>query len=150
MSAKLIAFAASVLWPLCFVLDSLSAEGRPSADSTQDETSCLELVQECFAYASVERSQCFFAAASHSFCQGTQAGRITFRRWQMTPNQPLEEGSPYALLGPQIVDKSCLDNFDNLWSAQLIHGNLSRDTLARLESKLESCRRTPADQILRP
>lgn len=127
-----------------------AAEQHSGALYRSTESSCAELVRECFAYSNVDRSRCFYAAAAHSFCRGTATGGLSFKRWRMTPGRVLGDETSYSLLGPQMVDSECLANFDNLWSAELLQDKFSLEKLLRLEGRLEACRRPPANEILRP
>jgi hypothetical protein len=143
--------AAMLFGLAAFLSSGAQAEDNPSTPETQRFGSeCIDLIKECFGYGASERSQCFYNSAKNGFCQGTQAGRLSFKRWAMSPNTTTEAESTLGLLGPQMVDKECIANFDNQWSSNLIKGDTSSETYSRLEARLDSCRHSPANEILRP
>lgn len=129
--------------------DSRAMLAIPDANQ-QIGTQCLDRIRECFGYSGSQRSQCFYACANHSPCTGTTAGRLSLKRWALTPNNVPEADPTHGFSGPQMVDRECLANFDNQWSSELIKGRMSGDDFARLENKLEACRHSPANEILRP
>lgn len=135
---------------LTFCVQSARAESGRLLRISSDRQ-CADLVKECFAYSGNERSDCFHSAATHSFCTGSALGDLAMKRWSMSANQnPSLEQSP-ALLGPKVVDGSCVGNFDNNWSGALVKGDISADSTKRISETLNSCNRTemPTD-FMRP
>lgn len=111
---------------------------------------CDELVKECFAYTGGERIECFYASSQHEYCEGGQLGALAFKRWSMSSRSNGGRDIPPNLLGPQLADQKCLDNFDSRWSSLLLEGSTSVRDIAQLDAALEQCRENPTLDILRP
>ena len=125
---------------------SVSAEKQTSPSFGQ----CNELIKECFAYGVTERSTCFYSAGSHTFCRGSDIGRLAMQRWSMSSvRRPGLESAP-AFLGPNIVDGDCIANFDARWSALLLDGDTSLATIHDLTTTLKTCSRTTTEDLMRP
>lgn len=124
---------------------SVSAEvGRPSSKGA-----CAELIKECFAYRGDEQTTCFSASARHPFCQGSELGLLAEKRYGMTPSiAPGDETAP-GFLGPNLIDKDCLANFDSQFSAALINGSTSADSVSQLSHALDGCRVDVSNDILK-
>jgi hypothetical protein len=119
--------------------------------SVQDSApQCANLIKECFAHGNTKRHNCFFSAATHPFCDGTDLGRLASKRWSMSPNRPGFTKDLRASLGPHIVDLECLKNFDNQWSSALIEGRTSTDNIQRLNKELNNCKREISNELVRP
>jgi hypothetical protein len=124
-------------------LFGLSAQAEPA-------TSCQELVQECLVSASEHRDSCLQTVAAHSLCTASPLGVLVAKRAQFTGIQlPSDEQGP-AFLGPQIINRRCVDNFDTAWSAALVKGPLSQDTINRLSRSLEECSTAEDTTLPRP
>ena len=122
-----------------FLVTSAEAEtDRGASGSVQDLGDCRELVKECFSYKGDVRSHCFYTAGSHAFCKGSPLGKLAMNRWVLS-GRPFELQDAPALLGPDIIDQTCLDNFDNLLSGDLIKKNPSPSEVKNLSSQLEKC-----------
>lgn len=120
----------------------------PSMPSTGTMKSCSELLRECMTQQDEGRTACFQSTSSDERCAGTELAKLAFMRWTASPGTP-GEGS-LALLGPQFIDKECIENFDNQLSADLIRGVLSRDETYALIARLEGCRKDGAEEMYRP
>ena len=148
---------ARAVFPAALFLFLASAAG---ADVTQTATDsigpiepsqqCAQLVKECFASSGVERSNCFFSRAKHPFCEGTKLGKLTYRRWIMSPVRANGPESPSEFLGPHLVDQHCLSNFDNTWLSTLIEPEFLADDIDKLETALKSCTKEISHQLTRP
>lgn len=101
--------------------------------------SCQELIQDCLVSVAERRDSCIQKVAAHSLCASSNLGALISKRAQFTGVQlsPDEQGP--AFLGPQIINKRCVDNFDTAWSAALVKGSLSLDTINRLSKSLDEC-----------
>lgn len=64
-------------------------------------------------------------------------------------NQPTHDQGP-AFLGPQLINRTCVTNFDTAWSAALVNGPLSKQTIAGLSATLDECAMPEAQSIPRP
>ncbi len=132
-------------------LFALAAQAESKTErSVSFDQQCADLVRECFGYGKIERVNCFYSAATHPFCEGTELGKLTHKRWSFSPIKLPGNEEPAALLGPQLVDQDCLGKFDNQWFSNLIDNNLSSDALARLSTALFECKRELPDQLPRP
>lgn len=117
-----------------------------TGDTSRPEGPCDELLKECFAYTGSERIECFYTSSQHEYCEGGQLGALALKRWSMSSRS----GRDSNLLGPQLADQKCLDNFDSRWSSLLLEGSLSVRDVAQLDATLEQCRENPGLDILRP
>jgi hypothetical protein len=52
-----------------------------------------------------------------------------------------------AFLGPQIVDQRCLAQFDTTWSAALVNGVASQESLSSLSAALDQCAKPEAPAL---
>ncbi len=133
----------------CFVTHPSFAETKRTVAPGRDSR-CVDLLKECFAYSDDERSDCFHASGTHSFCAGADLGTLAMRRWSMSPVQnPSLESAP-ALLGPRLIDGECVNNFDNKWSAELVNGDITADSVRALTATLNSCNRQAPFELMRP
>ncbi len=128
------------------VLLSLSASSYASEDTER----CTDLVKECFAYTGQERDTCFRASAEHTFCEGTDAGVLAEKRGQFSLLNPDNNDIGPSFLGTQLIDRTCLANFDNSWSGALVKGSDSSDLYRQLAGELQQCAHAPASDVMRP
>ena len=120
--------------------------GASAAESSQ----CTDLVKECFAYSGAARDNCFVTVSKHPFCRDSEASHLSARRAELSAILPNDAESGPSLLGPQLVDRSCVSNFDNAWLSALVKGAPSPETYANLRQSLEACARTSASDMMRP
>lgn len=144
-------FMKQTVLPLLFLCTSaLLTCGAPCAFASE-RTSCDELVKECFAYSGAERESCFKAVSNHSFCNDTSAAALATKRSQFSSLTPPEEESDGpSFIGQQLVDRPCVDNFDNAWSGALVKGSISEEQYQALENTLRQCSRAPSSDLFRP
>lgn len=132
-------FAAGIL------LQSLAAFALDGSNDSRAK--CGELIGECFGYDDPERGNCFYASATHPFCQATPLGDLSYNRWSLSPTK---EPGPPALLGPQLVDGTCISNFDSEWFGNLTAKHYSDELVEALAAKLESCKQKEPVELPRP
>jgi hypothetical protein len=111
---------------------------------------CGDLIKECFSSSGTAQSNCLFAASRHPFCDGTALGKLSYKRWLMSPVKAGSAEAPPAFLGPQLVDQNCLANFDNSLMALLIKETASGASFEKLEERLLSCTSEIANSLTRP
>lgn len=138
-------FIGAFLFALAAQAESRSAPATASLDQQ-----CAELVRECFGYGPEERTNCYYSSATHPFCEGTELGKLTFKRWTLSPAKMPGNEEAKALLGPQLVDQACLNNFDNQWFSNVIDSTLSAKAIAGLDSTLAECKRKIPVNLPRP
>ncbi len=112
--------------------------------------SCADTVKECFVSSHEDRSKCFLEASKGPSCTHTPLGDLTARRWAMLPSEPTGTEVAPSSTGPQLVDKLCVENFDNEWSSVLLQGPLTGEMLQKLNAKLASCVQVEQKNLLRP
>ncbi|MCB0335097.1 MAG: hypothetical protein KDD62_02290 [Bdellovibrionales bacterium] len=111
---------------------------------------CREVVKSCFVSSDDEKSKCFFSASKHPFCEGSELGSLVFKRWAMVPHKIEGIQAPPALLGPQLVDKTCIGEFEDKLSATLQQNDIPTDSMNSLNTFLDSCSREVSDRLARP
>jgi hypothetical protein len=129
------------------LLGSMTLASNPV---TAESTACLDLVKECFAYTAAPRDTCFVAVSKHPFCANSESSRLAARRAEFSALLPNDAESGPSLVGPQLVDRGCVTNFDNAWLGSLVQGAPSPETYSTLRQTLESCARRSASDMMRP
>ena len=113
---------------------------------------CNNQIKECFMQSGAQRSECFYLASQRQGCQKSTLGDLLNQRWSMTPDSELHEENSSegtsALMGPRLIDSTCIENFDSQWSAALMRGNLSETQVAGLRSILDGCAKS--DDVVIP
>ncbi len=128
----------------------LALGSGPAFAAEEKQTSCNELVKECFAYSELERTDCFSAAGKHTFCEGTSLGELILRRWSLSPDPVIGDDDASKFLGAEFVDSVCMANFDNQLSAEVIKGTPGSATIQKLSATLEACRNQSSIDLHRP
>ncbi len=132
------------------LLTSLMVSAFATKAFADDDASCVELAKECFAYSGNERETCFKAVSTHSFCRDTKTGALAAKRAQFSSLTPPQDQDGPSFLGPNLVNRSCVENFDNAWSVELITGGSNVEGYDALEKSLSKCAQVPSSDILRP
>ncbi|MCB0332870.1 MAG: hypothetical protein KDD55_05175 [Bdellovibrionales bacterium] len=144
-------FAITLFFFLLFSSQALAAPVDSSANAIYEASpQCAQLVKECFANEGTDRSNCLFSAAKHPFCEGTALGKLTYRRWMMSPVRPAGEETAPGFLGPQLVDQNCLTNFDNTLLSKLIQPETLSASIPTLDDSLSGCTKEISHQLTRP
>lgn len=112
--------------------------------------SCQEMIKACFVSATEQRDSCIQTAAASSACASSEIGALVAKRAQFTGLQQLSDDQGPAFLGPQIINKRCVDNFDTAWSAALVKGPLTNDSIKRFSQALDSCANSEKTTLPRP
>ncbi len=103
---------------------------------------CEELITACFVSAPDERDGCIQSAAAAHACRSSELHDLVEKRAQLS----LIDQGP-AFLGPQMVDRRCLAQFDTTWSAALVNGALTSASTASLSATLEECSKVEAPAL---
>jgi hypothetical protein len=138
--------SALIIW--CAVVPHVSLAAPSSALPTGTMKACSELLRECMTAQDDGRTACLQNSASDERCAGTELARLAFMRGTASAGSGGDDS--LALLGPQFIDKDCLNGFDNQFSADLIRGVISRDETNGLIERLEACRKDGAEEVFRP
>lgn len=109
-----------------------------SIDSATASSPCEELITTCFVSSPADRDECIQTAATTSICETSPLHPLVSKRAQFATIRDIPQEGP-AFLGPQIVDQRCLSQFDTTWSAALVNGSLSRESLSSLSAALDDC-----------
>lgn len=139
-------FLGMVTLTLCITTQLRAEETTSSGTITQ----CSKLIKECFAQDPSKRNECFFASYKHPFCEGSSLGKLSYKRWAMTPSRSGNVNQPPGFLGPQIVNHNCISKFDTKWSIHLLGDKISEEDVARFSNILDQCKRDITDEIVRP
>ncbi len=110
---------------------------------------CANLVAECYAADGLEQSNCLFSTAKHPFCEGSQLGKLVYKRWSMSSVRPIGLDAP-AFLGPQLINQECVSNFDNMLVASLLKDVIEVAVLEKLSVELQSCAHDVSNKLTRP
>ena len=130
-------------------------EAQPNNAGQSESIQCVTLLRECFSYHGYNRSNCFFTTATHPFCEGSELGSLAYRRWVLSPSDGgkradidgaqaygnAETGSVQSFLGPQLVDRACIEQADQRLESSLRIDTISADTVRKLSASLEGCHR---------
>ena len=92
---------------------------------------------------------CFESASVSPTCVGSQVGEIATKRSRFSPMMPQGEEGP-AFLGPEIVDRGCLESFDVQLGASLEMGPLTSKRRDSLSSQLDRCNQMAPPDLYRP
>lgn len=116
----------------------------------EDSVSCQESIKDCFVSANDQRDSCLQTVATHATCTGSELGTLVTKRSQFPSiKQNIQDQGP-AFLGPQILDRRCVANFDTAWSAALVKGSLSTETVTSLTAALDECVASDVPSIPHP
>lgn len=116
-----------------------------------DESSrCVDLIKECFARHGSARDTCFKAASADSFCKDSETGQLAAKRAEMSALVPDDADVGPSLLGPDLVDRECIKNFDNSWMASVVKALPSAETNTQLHESLQACAKKSASDVMRP
>lgn len=96
-----------------------------------------------------QRERCIASPITTSACARSPLEGIVNARISFSLTGGHEEGGP-AFLGPTVVDKGCLLNFDNALAGALVKGSLSSETVTSLESSITSCAKRETPELTRP
>jgi len=107
------------------------------------------MVSACLSRPTELRDTCFENASVSPVCVGAQAGEIAAKRSRFAPMIPRGEEGP-AFLGPEIIDRGCLDNFDMQLGSVLELGPLSSDRRHSLSTALDRCNQMAPSDLYRP
>jgi hypothetical protein len=146
------AFLSASLFALVCGLNVASAAPSKAARVADPakEKACVDVVRNCFARAGQDRSSCFYSSSRNVQCEGTDTGRLSYKRWALDPVPAGNAEPPPAFMGPRLVDQECVSNFDNRWSSMLIKSDEAVASTPQLEAQLESCYKTVSIDIARP
>jgi len=107
---------------------------------------CEEPAKECLTRSGTARETCL----SRIVCSQATFGSLLSKRTQFAPSKAQESLEGPAFLGPQIIDRRCVANFDSALSAALIKGPISAEGVEALNVSLDQCLRSYAPDITRP
>ena len=122
-------FIAAFFSTQCIAADADKIKASFRMQQSQDQ--CLELLKDCFPLKDQEKNSCLKEASENIFCKGSKLSALTDKRWSYSALQT----------DNKLTDKSCLDNFDNLFSASIIRGEISAEEIKELTGNLNNCKR---------
>jgi hypothetical protein len=112
---------------------------------------CADLITPCLSLSQQQRSSCLFEVALDSHCEGSELGRLAFRRWANEANGEGDVDVTDATTQAIDDDASCIDRFDARLEERLRSGHLSSSEIVQLSGSLEGCRMAPQKpELLRP
>lgn len=122
----------------------------PSTAFAFDEDECSLMVRGCLSRPTNTRDICFESASASPSCVGSLVGEIAAKRSHFTPLLPEDEEQGPAFLGPQTVDRSCLETFDRELGIALDLGQLTAERRRTLSSQLDRCSQMAPSDLYRP
>jgi len=137
-----------ITWFTCAV--TLLLVGTSTRLAAAEITTCIDLVKECFARTGSARDTCFNTAATKPICRDSETGKLAANRAEMSALVPDDAEAGPSLLGPDLVDRECIKNFDSAWMASVVQGPPSAETSAHLHRALQACARKSASDVMRP
>lgn len=135
-----------------FVIVAVGCLASASSVVSQAEqaTSCQELVKACFVSAIEQRDSCIQSVATSAACESSDFGALVRKRAQFTGLQHLSEDQGPAFLGPQIINRRCVDNFDTAWSAALVKAPPTTEAIKSFSKALDGCANSESTTLPRP
>jgi hypothetical protein len=122
-----------------------------TASSAAEESSrCIDLVKECFGHDRSERDTCFKTVSTDPYCSDSETSKLAAKRADMSALVPDDADVGPSLLGPDLVDRQCIKNFDSAWMAALVKGLPSAETSSQLQQSLQACAKKSASDVMRP
>jgi hypothetical protein len=121
----------------------------PTVANAVDEEQCSEMVRACLSRPTETRDVCFESASVAPACVGSQVGEIAGKRSHFAPMNPGADEGP-AFLGPEVVDRGCLENFDIALGSILEMGPLTSEQRRSLSSQLDRCNQMAPSDLYRP
>lgn len=137
-------------WHVCICLVLvLSGFSQPEGDARSD-SECSSRLKQCFALSASARDACFQKSARDSVCLDTREGALAAKRatFSSTNSNDGDDTSPTP--DANIIDRQCVQNFDNLWLSNIVNGSVSDEMFSSLHTMLESCTRSSSYDIMRP
>ncbi len=126
------------------------AENKDLDLDSGSKVQCAEMIKECFSSSGVARTNCFYTSAKHPFCEGTEVGKLSYKRWTIGANTQVDGNNPPGLLGPNFYDEKCISNCDTKWLSELVPNDLTTDSINGVGSCFDSCKKDNSLEILRP
>jgi hypothetical protein len=114
--------------------------------SAEATSTCEELVTACFVSSPGDRDECIQTASLTSSCETSTIHALVSKRAQFATIRDIPQDGP-AFLGPKLVDQRCLSQFDTTWSAALVNGLGSTESLASLSAALDKCAKADAPAL---
>ena len=115
-------------------------------NSAVASTTCEELITTCFVSAPEERDDCIQTASMTAACESASIHSLVTKRAQFATIKHDTQDGP-AFLGPHIVDHRCLARFDATWSAALVNGSISKESVISLSAALDECAKGDAPAL---
>jgi len=137
------------LYP-CVAASILSALIGASTSHALDEDECSLLIRGCLSRPTSTRDVCFESASSAPACIGSLTGEIAAKRSHFAPVLPEGGDAGPGFLGPQVVDRTCLESFDRQLELALDLGPLNAEQRRTLSSKLDRCTQVAPSDLYRP
>lgn len=133
-----------------FAILAVSGAMTIETSSATEADRCEELVKECFAAAIDQRESCLHTVSTRPQCVSSEVGTLLSKRLQFSEVKPSDADLGPAFLGPQIINRRCVESFDTSWSAALVKGDLSADAVKALSASLDQCATHEDNPLPRP
>ena len=138
---KSIYITALFVFALCGV-EAHTEQLKSSFHPAPSLDACKEILIECITLTdTVSKNNCIKETAEHLFCKGSHLGQLAYARWSISSYNSPKKNGDYTTNDLHLLDQSCLENFDNLFSARLLHGNLIRADASAMVNLLNSCKK---------
>ena len=114
------------------------------------DSACTVEIKRCFVLSDSARDNCFQKTSQGGSCQSSREGALAAKRasFASAVSDTTDDTSPTP--EAKIINRECVQNFDNLWLSNIVNGPLSEDTLSNLNSMLDGCTLSSPNDIMRP
>lgn len=115
-----------------------------------DNVECTEAVRACLSRSKSAKDECFRSLASSPTCVGSEMGNIVSKRAQLSSAYPDAEEAGPGFLGPQILDRPCVDAFDTRLRTSVLTGTPSSAEATSLSRFIDRCVQPSSPNLYRP
>lgn len=119
-------------------------------DGSRVDSECTAQLKGCFALSDSSRDLCFKKTSQDDACAGSSQGSLAAKRAAFSPMNSDDGDDAFPTPDASIINRQCVQNFDNLWLSNIVNGSLSQETVGSLNALLDSCTRSLPNEMMRP
>lgn len=122
----------------------------PTTARALDTAECAEMARGCLTRSKSAKDECFRTLSSSPLCVGSEIGELITKRARVSSAYPDSEDAGPGFLGPQILDRPCVDAFDARLRMSMMTGAPASSEMTSLSRFLERCVQPPSPNLYRP